>query len=381
MNRLTRTLAVPTAALALLLTGTAQADNVVDETDTEYERIRLVQVVGNLEHPWAVAFLPDGRKLITERARGLYLVDGGEKTRIEGVPDFQARGQGGLLDVVLHPDYDDNGWIYLTYSKADGNRSTPALARARLDGHRLADVEELFESNEYTSPGRHYGSRVLFLDDGSLLMTIGDRGAEPPRAQDTLDHSGTVVRLNEDGSVPEDNPFVGNDAYAPEIYSYGHRNIQGIIQHPETGEVWATEHGPRGGDELNLIEPGKNYGWPTATLGRDYRTEGEFPDAETRRHEDMTDPVFEFLPTLAPSGLAVVSGDRFPAWEGNLLAGGLRAERVLRLVIEDQTVVHAEELLHGVMGRIRDVRQGPDGHIYVLNDASDAGLYRLEPAE
>ena len=364
----------------LLATGTSSAD-VVEEMSTEYERVRLVQVVDGLAHPWAVAFLPDGRKLITERARGMYLVENGSKTRLDGVPEFQAINQGGLLDVVLHPNYEDNGWIYFTYSKGDSNATVPALARARLDGTRLTDVEDLFASNEPTSPGRHYGSRIVFLDDGTLLMTIGDRGAEPPRAQDPLDHSGSVVRLRDDGSVPDDNPFVGRDDYAPELYTYGNRNIQGIVQHPATGEIWATEHGPRGGDELNLLEPGKNYGWPVVTLGRDYRTEGPFPDAEDRHQDSMVDPVFEFLPTLAPSGLAVVSGGRFASWDGNLLAGGLRAQRILRLVIEDRAVIHAEELLPMTIGRIRDVRQGPDGFIYVLNDEPDAALYRMEPID
>lgn len=378
--RIALKLTIPLLATSLLLTGKVMAEETVEEMRTEYEQVRLVRVVTGLQHPWSVAFLPDGRKLITERSRGLYLVENGNRTRVDGVPAYHATGQGGLMDVVLHPDYEENGWIYLTYSRGDSGGTVPALARARLDGTSLTDVEELFESNERTGPGRHYGSRILFLDDGTLLMTIGDRGAQPPRAQDPLDHSGSVVRLNPDGSVPDDNPFVGDDDYAPELFSYGHRNIQGIIQHPQTGDIWATEHGPRGGDELNLLEAGNNYGWPVATLGRDYRTEGRFPDAETRHREDMVDPVFEFLPTLAPSGLAVVQGDHFPAWEGNLLAGGLRAERILRLVIEDQTVIHSEELLTGKIGRIRDVRQGPDGNIYVLNDRSDAALYRIEPA-
>ncbi|MCP1727308.1 glucose/arabinose dehydrogenase [Natronospira proteinivora] len=366
---------------AVLPFGAASAQEVLESSmGTEYEQLRLVEVADGFSHPWAVGFLPDGRKLVTERPGGVFLVDGDEKTELEGAPDVYATNQGGMLDIVVHPDYEDNGWIYMTYSKGDSDATVPALARARLDGDRLVDMEELFESNTYTSPGRHYGSRILFLDDGTLLMTIGDRGAEPPRAQDTEDHSGTVVRLNHDGSVPSDNPFLDNDDYAPEIYSYGHRNIQGIIQHPQTGEIWATEHGPRGGDELNLVEAGKNYGWPTTTLGRDYRTEEPFPDAEARHREDMVDPVFEFLPTLAPSGLAVIDGDRFENWEGNLLAGGLRAERILRLVLEDKTVVHAEELLLERLGRIREVRQAPNGDIYILNDRSDASLYRIEPA-
>lgn len=367
--------------VALVAGGVANAMEVVaDNIGTQYHEVRLVQVVDGLSHPWAVGFLPDGRLLVTERSGDLYLVEDGEKTLVEGAPEAHVTRQGGLLDVVVHPDYEDNGWIYLTYSKGDADGTVPALARARLDGTGLVDFEELFESNTVTSPGRHYGSRILFLGDGTLLMSIGDRGAHPPRAQDTMDHSGSLVRLNEDGSVPDDNPFVGNDDFAPEIYSYGHRNIQGIDLHPESGEIWVTEHGPRGGDELNLIEPGRNYGWPVATLGRDYRTEEEFPHAEVRRHEDMVDPVFEFLPTLSPSGLAIVDSEHFPNWQGNLMAGGLRAERILRLRVDNETVVHAEELLLGVIGRIRDVRQGPDGYLYVVNDMPDAGVYRIEPA-
>lgn len=284
-----------------------------------------------------------------------------------------------MLDVVTHPGHAENGWIYLTYSKGDNRGTAPALVRARLDGPSLVDVEELFESNTYTQPGRHYGSRILFLPDGTLLMTIGDRGATPMRAQDTRDHSGSILRLNDDGTTPDDNPFVGDDAYAPEIFAYGLRNVQGIARHPATGDIWATDHGPRGGDELNLIEPGKNYGWPIVTLGLDYETEEEFPDARARRKEGMVDPVLEFVATLAPSGLTAVGGDRFPNWDGNLLAGGLLAERVMRLVLDEHTVLHAEELLLKTIGRIRDVRQGPDGYLYLLNDEPDGGLYRIEP--
>lgn len=364
-----------------LVAAPAQAEEVVARNiSSEYQSIRLVKVVDGLTHPWAVAFLPDGRKLISERPNGLVLVDrNGRKTPLQGFPAFHAVNQGGVLDVVLHPRHEDNGWIYVTYSKGDARGTVPALIRARLDGDQLTEVENIFESNTYTQPGRHYGSRLLFLPDGTLLMTIGDRGAHPPRAQDTMDHSGSIVRLNDDGTVPEDNPFIGREGYAPEIYTYGNRNIQGLALHPATGEVWVTEHGPRGGDELNLIEAGNNYGWPVVTLGRDYRTEARFPDALARHQDDMVDPVFEFLPTLAPSGLAVVDSAHFPRWQGNLLAGGLRAQRMLRLVVEDHVVVHAEELLRDRVGRIRDVRQGPDGYLYVLNDAPDGALYRIEP--
>jgi aldose sugar dehydrogenase len=359
----------------------AQAPEIVAERlSTEYQPLRLVRVAGGLEHAWAVAFVPGDRFLVSERPGRLVLLGpDGARSEVTGLPPLHAQGQGGLLDVVPHPDHATNGWIYITYSKGSEEATVPALIRARLEGTRLVDVEDLFESNTPTGPGRHYGSRVLFLPDGTLLMTIGDRGATPERAQDTSDHSGSIVRLNADGSVPTDNPFVGQAGYAPEIYTYGHRNIQGIVRHPTTGDIWVTEHGPRGSDELNRIVAGENYGWPEVSLGRDYRTQEPFG----RRYPvaGITSPVFEFLPTLAPSGLAVVEGDTFhETWRGNLLAGGLRAQRILRLVIEDREVVHAEELLLHEVGRIRDVRQGPDGFIYVVTDEEDGGLYRLEPA-
>jgi aldose sugar dehydrogenase len=368
-------------AAALALPGPAQAQQVIDdEISSEYQTLRLTRLAG-VRQPWAIAFLPDGRLLVSERRGRLLLIADGEPTEISGVPQVQARNQGGLLDVVAHPDYASNGWLYITYSRGDENATVSALIRARLDGSRLVDVEDLFASNTPTQPGRHYGSRILFLPDGTLLMTIGDRGAEPARAQDTRDHSGTIVRLNEDGSVPRDNPFVDDPAYAPEIYSYGHRNIQGIIRHPVTGDIWATEHGPRGSDELNRIIAGRNYGWPEFTLGRDYRTQRTFGEARREPGPDIVPPVFEFLPTLAPSGLAVVQGGGFDeTWQGNLLAGGLRAQRILRLVIEDREVVHAEELLLRTIGRIRDVRQGPDGAIYIATDEEEGGIYRLEAA-
>jgi glucose/arabinose dehydrogenase len=397
---LSASLLTPTALAALLLVGCGEAPDalagagagggawaapegevVADEIRTEYETLRLVRLA-EMENPWGIGFLPDGELLVTERSGTLYRISDEGVSQVSGAPEVHAQNQGGLLDVVVHPSYEDNGWIYLTWSRGDEDASVPALSRARLDGDALVDMEEIFTSNTPTSPGRHYGSRVLFLDDGTLLMTIGDRGAEPVRAQDPMDHSGSVVRLNDDGTVPDDNPFVANGDYAPELWSYGHRNIQGIIQVPGSGGVWATEHGPRGGDELNRIVPGSNYGWPTATRGRDYRTGDRFPDAETRDFEarGFTPPVFEFLPTLAPSGLALVTGDTFSAWDGNLLAGGLRAERILRVVLDGGEVIHLEELLLGEVGRIRDVRQGPDGHIYVASEGDQGGVYRIEPA-
>jgi aldose sugar dehydrogenase len=358
---------------ALAVTG---GNVVADALGTQYHEIRVVRVVGGLEHPWAVAFLPDGRYLVTERPGRLNVVADGRATPVAGVPAVHAFRQGGLLDVSLHPDFEKNGWVYLTYSKGDSDGTTTALGRGVLDGTRLVGFEELFVQDRLSEPGRHYGSRIAWLADGTLLLSIGDRGADPPRAQDPGDHAGKLLRLNADGSVPEDNPSGGGGDAHPEVYSLGHRNIQGLVVTPD-GKIWATEHGARGGDELNLIQPGENYGWPVITLSRDYRTEEQYGEARSR--EGYVDPVYEFLPTLAPSGLALVSGERFPRWRGNLLAGGLRAERIRRVVLEDGVVVHDEELLLGLVGRIRDVREGPDGHIYVLSDEEDGGLYRIEP--
>lgn len=360
--------------------------------DTEYQDIELTEVAGPFEHPWAVAFLPDDRKLVTERPGRLQLVEDGEATDIGGLPDIAVQNQGGLLDVVAHPEYDDNGWIYFTFSKPEdgSNETATALARAQLDEDEseLTDLEELFVQDRYSSPGRHYGSRLAWTNDGYLLMSIGDRGTDPPRAQDTGDHAGSLLRLEEDGSVPDDNPFVDDDDGLDEIYTYGNRNIQGLAVDPETDEIWATEHGPRGGDLLHRLEGGNNYGWPKVTQGLNYADQGPFPDFEARSMDDVEDPFHEFFPTMAPSGLAVVTTDQFRNWEGNLLAGGLRAERIRRMVVEDDAVLgageyeplHQEELLLQEVGRIRDVREGPEGDIWVLTDAADGTLYRVSPA-
>ena len=353
------------------------------EMRTQYEDITVTKLVGDLDRPWAVAFLPDGRKLITEKPGRLNILDGSRLTVANGTPEVSDRGQGGLMDVVLHPDYEENGWIYLTFSRlGDEDQTALAVVRGRLDGSDFVDVEEIFEQNRYSSPGRHYGSRIAFDTNGYMYISVGDRGADPPRAQDLSDHAGTLLRMYDDGSVPDDNPFVNDSNAAPEIFSYGHRNIQGLIINPENNEIWGTEHGPRGGDELNLIETGKNYGWPDASLGRDYGDETRFhAGTEARRIDGMEDPVYEFLPTHAPSGLALVTADNFPNWKGNLLAGGLRSERIRRLLIMDYTVIHDEELLLQEVGRIRDVREGPDGNIYVLTDEDPGALYMIEPSD
>jgi aldose sugar dehydrogenase len=352
--------------------------------NTEYQTLILETVMDNLEHPWSVAFLPDGRYLITERSGRLLIIDGNTRTPVQGLPDIHAVGQGGLLDVVLHPNFEENSHIYLTYSKPDGNGYTAlALCRAKLENTRLIDLEDVYIQNRYSGPGRHYGSRLAWMNDGSLLISIGDRGAEPLRAQDREDHAGTVLRLNDDGTVPDDNPFADSDTGSQYVFSYGHRNIQGLVVDLESGMVWATDHGPRGGDLLVNILAGHNYGWPIVTQGLDYRTQEPYPFTQSRRKEGITPHTYDFGPTLAPSGLALITAAQFRQWQGNLLAGGLRSERIRRLVLqkhdESIEVIHDEELLPGRIGRIRDVREGPDGNVYILTDLPDGALYRVKP--
>lgn len=366
--------------IAISSTETVLKGTEVASERTQYEAIRVVEVLGDLENPWSVAFLPEGEMLITERSGRLNLLSEGELTEISGLPEISRQGQGGLLDVSVHPDYQENGWIYWTYSKPNNQGQTAtALARGQIEENTLVDVEEIFVQNRYSQPGRHYGSRLAWTNNGKLLMSIGDRGSNPPRAQDNSDHAGTLIRLNDDGSIPQDNPFVDDEAILDEIYAYGLRNVQGMAVNPQTNEIWVTDHGPRGGDELNRIEAGKNYGWPKVTRGLDYRTEETFPHARARRAEDVEDPFYEFLPTHAPSGLALITGNRFQAWQGNLLVGGLSSERIRRVVFNDREVLHEEELLLQTIGRIRDVTEGPDDYIYVLTDESNGGLYRIEP--
>jgi aldose sugar dehydrogenase len=367
-----------TFAGLLLIASTAHGGGEVirEEIHTQYETVRLVRVIGGLEHPWSLAFLPDGRLLVTERPGRLQLVEDGAASELSGLPDLHAHRQGGLLEVVLHPEYEENGWVYLTYSKGDAQATATALGRARIDGDRLADFEELFVMNRFSAPGLHYGSRLAFAPDGTLLMTIGDRG-EDVRAQDLTDHAGSTLRLSDDGSVPQDNPFAGHLRAAPEIYSYGHRNSQGMFVHPLTGTIWQTEHGPRGGDELNRVVAGANYGWPTVSRGLDYRTQQQI--GVGRRAEGMKDPLVDWTPEIGPSGFDVYLGEAFESWYGDFFAGSMAGSHLRRLVLVGDEVVHQEELLRDEIGRIRDVRSGPDGYLYLLTDEKDGGVYRLEP--
>jgi len=370
--------------LTVVCIGCAQEETErnTKEFQTEYERIKVLKVAGDLERPWSIAFLPDGRKMITEGPGRLNILENGELTVVNGTPEVNDR-MNGLLDVVLHPDYEENGWIYLTFSRpGPDDNATHALVRGRLNGHDFVDMEEIFVQNRYSDPCARCASRLAWDSEGYLYMSIRDIWENKILAQDLSDHSGSILRLNDDGSVPADNPFFDDPDAAGEIYSYGHRAIQGLVIDQVNNEIWATEHGPRGGDELNYIERGNNYGWPVVSLGRSYSDDKEFEDEWTvaRHKEGMVDPVYELLPTHAPSGLALVTADNFPSWQGNLLSGGLAGQRIRRLVIKNYTVIHDEELLLFEIGRIRDIREGPDGNIYILTDGNPGALYMMEPA-
>jgi aldose sugar dehydrogenase len=354
--------------------------------DHEY---RIVPVAEGLVHPWSIAFLPNGDMLVTERPGRLRIVRNGRllPDPVEGVPEVRARGQGGLLEVMPHPDYASNQLIYLTYSKPgpEPNQATTALARGRFDGTRLTDVQDIFVAQAMSTAGQHFGSKLAFDGRGYLFMSIGDRGAPPLAAtvrqhpaQNPGNHQGTIIRLHDDGRVPADNPLVNRGDALPEIWSYGHRNPQGMAIHPETGDLWSNEHGPRGGDELNLVLPGRNYGWPVVGFGINYS--GDVIH-EAPRAEGMEDPVHHWTPSIATSGLMIYTGDHFPGWRGQFFTGALAGQHVSRIVMDGRRVVSEARMLEG-QGRVRDVRQGPDGFIYVAIDdrgGQTTSVLRLEP--
>ncbi len=354
-----------------------------------YHDYRVVKVADGLITPWSMAFLPGGDMLITERPGRLRLVRNGvlRMAPIEGVPKVLVQGQGGLFDVVLHPDFESNRLVYLSYAKpiGDGSEATTAVVRGRFENDRLTDVEDIFVAETQGRPG-HYGGRLAFDEEGYLFVTVGERmapstgdlAAHP--AQDISNHHGTVIRLHDDGSVPTDNPFVGQSNVLPEIWSYGHRNPQGLAIHPETGDIWITEHGPQGGDELNRVLPTLNYGWPVVGYGVNYRTGSAIHEGTLR--DGIEAPTHFWVPSIATSGLMIYTGNVFPAWKGSIFAGGLAGQQIARLTMDGQRVVQEETLFHG-MGRVRDVRQSPDGYIYVAlesREGSPTAVVRFEPA-
>jgi aldose sugar dehydrogenase len=353
-------------------------DAVARAGDTAF---RIVTVVDGLEHPWSVAFLPGGDLLITERPGRLRMVRDGSlvPAPLGGVPDVWHSGQGGLLEVAVHPDFATNRHVYLTYSKpGPGGSATTALARGRLsdDGGRLEGVEDLFVAEAWTDRGVHFGSRLAFDGAGYLFMSIGDRGVME-EAQNRANHQGVILRFHDDGRVPADNPFAGRAGVRPEIWAYGIRSPQGLAFHPVTGQLWETEHGPRGGDELNVIEPGRNYGWPVITYGINYN--GRPIGDSLTEAPGMEQPVHYWVPSIATSGLTIYDGDRFPAWRGSAFVGGLAGTQLARVSLDGTRATGVEVLLADRGERIRDVRTGPDGFLYVLVDSGRAALLRLEP--
>lgn len=343
---------------------------------TQEHSFRVIRVVERLDRPWCVAFLPDGRMLITERDGRLNLFAKGERTNVEGVPKVFAENQGGLFDVALHPGFEKNGVVYLAYAAAGSGGASTELMRARLDGNRLVDGNVIFRQDPKTGGGLHFGGRIVFDRQGFLYLTLGDRG-QMQRAQGPDNHHGSVIRLNDDGSVPKDNPFVGKSGWKPEKFDLGHRNQQGAALHPQTGILWTHEHGPQGGDEINIIRPGTNYGWPVITYGVNYGLGTKI--GEGTHKDGMAQPVKYWVPSIAPSGMAFYTGDKFPNWKGNLFVGALRDRMLVRLALDGDKVVKEERMLQGSFGRVRDVRVGPDGLIYLLTDESNGALLRLEP--
>ncbi|MGQ0671639.1 MAG: PQQ-dependent sugar dehydrogenase [Hyphomicrobium sp.] len=374
--------AVVAGVAAYLVQARAGEGETNAPSPSKASRIKVETLAHGLQNPWALQFLPDGRQLVTERPGRMRLIagDGTLSEPVAGSPPVVARGQGGLLDVALAPDFASSGTIYFSYAEPrDGDKNGTTLARAKLvldgTGGRLEGVSVLFRQQPAIASHLHFGSRIVFNPDGTLFLTTGDRGNMRDQAQNPAGHLGKMIRLNLDGSVPADNPKL--PGWAPEVWSIGHRNSQGAALDPKTGRLWTIEHGARGGDELNHPEAGKNYGWPVITYGRDYTF---LPIGEGTAKEGMEQPVYYWDPSIAVSGLAFYTGDLFPEWKGNIFVGGLGGEHLARLVIENGRVAAHEKLLADVGERIRDVRSGPDGALWLLtDDARDGKLLRITP--
>jgi aldose sugar dehydrogenase len=363
------------SGLAMATLGARSAAG--QEFKTEHAAVRVVTVASGLDHPWSLAFLPDGRRLVTERPGRIRIVepDGQLSQPLAGVPHVYAQGQGGLLDVALAPRFAENRLVYFSYSEGGRGGAGTAVARGRLGSGRLEDVQVIFRQQPRTSGAYHFGSRLVFAPDGRLFVTLGDRN-QPHGAQDLGIHLGKLLRLEPDGSVPSDNPFVGKVGVRPEIWSSGHRNIQGAVLHPTTGALWIHEHGARGGDEINVPEAGRNYGWPAITYGVDY---SGAKIGEGTRKPGMEQPIYYWDPSIAPSGMVFYTGDRFPEWRGSLFIGSLKFPLLVRLTLDGAKVVREEQMLGDLGETIRDVRQGPDGLLYLLTSTRNGRVLRLEP--
>ncbi len=366
--------------LVIAVVLTANAADAAETYPSQHYGLRAVTVAEGLEYPWGLAFLPDGAMLVTEREGSVRLVsaDGSLSPPLKGAPSVYASGQGGMLDVVLDPDFAGNGLIYLAYAEPGSGGAGTAVARARLDraALRLDGLKVIFRQEPKSHGGRHFGGRLVFARDGRLFITVGERG-ERDRAQDFSVNRGQVIRIDPDGSIPADNPFVGKGGGRPEVWSHGHRNPQGAALHPATGELWLHEHGARGGDEVNVARAGRNYGWPIIAYGRHYS--GDRIGVGTRK-AGLEQPLHYWDPSIAPSGMTFYTGALFPKWRGSLLVGALKFQLVSRLTLDGDRVVAEERFLEDLDERIRDVRQGPDGALYLLTDSGDGRIIRIEPA-
>ena len=375
-----RTLTALLAAAALSAPAFAQAeDGLVIESEQAEFRIELL--TEGLDYPWDMEFLPGGAILVSERSGQLRVFEDGalRDAAVDGLPDIHVERQGGLLGLALHPDFEENRWVYFSYAAGSSASNATTLGRGRLnaDMTALTDVEELFQVNFRKQRGFHFGGRISFLEDGTLLLALGDGGGYRDEAQNRENHIGTIVRLDDDGSLPFDNPWLTTDGVRPEIWSWGHRNIQGMAINPETGSVWAHEHGARGGDEINVIEPTLNYGWPAVTYGINY--DGSVISDETHG-EGFTQPIWYWVPSIAPSGMDFYTGDAFPRWNGDVFVGALAGAMLVRYEVEGDRVISEEEMLTELGVRIRAVRTGPDGALYILTDDENGQMFRLVPA-
>lgn len=348
-------------------------NDIVLEDDAKNYKLEVV--AADIAIPWGMAWLPDGTMLVTEKSGVLYHIKKGIKTEIKNVPAVYTRGQGGLLDIALHPDYARNGWIYITYSSDEGEGSggNTKLIRAKLLDGSLTQIESLYKATPNTTKGQHFGSRIVFDNEGYLYFSIGERGNEFVNPQDIMRDGGKIYRLNDDGSIPKDNPFVGQAGVKEAIYTYGNRNPQGIAKNPVTGAIWAHEHGPKGGDEINIIKKGANYGWPLVTYGIDY--DGTTISKETEK-VGIEKPIYYWLPSIAPSGMAFVTGDKYPDWKGHLLVGSLKFQYLELVKLKGNVVVGRQKIATDV-GRLRDVKQGPDGFIYM--GVEGKGIVKIIP--
>ncbi len=360
--------------LSLCFTFTINADQ---SYSSEKHSFTVETVVEGLENPWSVDFLPDGRILVTERPGRLRIVDNGQLSEpVKGLPKVKAKGQGGLLDIALDPSFADNQILYFSYSAADKTGIGTEVASAKLVENELTQVKVLFKALPKSRGGNHFGSRLLIDKEGKLFITLGERGTKE-RAQDIDDHAGSLIRINTDGTIPKDNPFINNPVAKPEIYTYGNRNIQGIAMHPDTGEVWTIEHGPQGGDELNLMKPGVNYGWPIITYGVNYVIGTKI--GEGTEKTGMAQPIHYWVPSIASSSLLFYTGAQFSEWQGNAFISSLVFGQLVRLEMKGNKVLKEERLLSGDFGRIREVQQGRDGYLYFITDDTRGKLYRITP--